>query len=1013
MSADPFGTADLRAAVLGTWRSSPARLREDANTEEDHARGYYRDRVLVDLAQNASDAAVRAGVPGRLLARLEVDDDGPLLTVANTGAPLDAAGVAALASMRASAKRDETGLVGRFGVGFAAVRAVADEIEVRSATGSVGFTLIGTRAALADAPAALAAEVARRGDWLPVLRLPFVSDAAPLPGYDTAVVARLRDAESVELVRAQLDAAGDPLLLALPGLVEIVVETPDAPPRRIAEVGSRWWVRTASGRLDPALTADRPVEERDRTTWQITWALPRPGTGPHPAPVLHAPTPTDDPCTLPALLIATFPLDPTRRRVVPGRLTDAVLDHAAQLYGELATQVAADGSPATGGPDPLALVPTGLPAGELDGQLAAKVLDVLARTPLLPGPAGLVEPAAAWVLAGAAGADRALVDALAARLPALVHMAPGRLTAARALGVAVRPLAEVVEELPAVAEGAAQLYAACEGVVSAEGEALAGLPVPLADGRVVRGVRGTVLLPASLVSRLAPVTLAALADWGVRVVDPAAAHPVLERLGASAVDAHGLLVHPAVRSAVLDRQEDPQDEVGEVAAAVLDLVRAVLDDDPDPRLPAWLGLVELPAADDEPTPAHGLVLPGSSAHRLFDDRVLAPVTASAVERFGAQVLAAVGVRAAPVVVHVPDVVADPLALDLDADTEAALVATTLDGWGDYLAELADRLGAGAWVGDLAAVADLDAVAPGAWPALLAGIGADRRLRDALVEPVRGERGTAPSYTTWWLRQRADLGLDHPFALAPGVLDGLLPAAPQVLAGAAAQVQAALGGVGSPSDLDLAAWAQLFDAVRGNAVEPGTAVRVWRAFAALADDRRGRTSARTTLPAHLPALLGPDAGPERVRVVEADAVVVPDGPMWLQRADLGPMLPCPAARAGALAALLDLPLAGDLADGRVEGAGVRQALPAGLVGVLGVGGGADVPQEWVEHDTLRVDGAPVEWWVDADDVPHATHLAGLACALAQVTGRWADRWVFEAVLVDPTRADEAGLDRALD
>ncbi|WP_328698680.1 sacsin N-terminal ATP-binding-like domain-containing protein, partial [Cellulomonas citrea] len=161
MSADPFGTADLRAAVLGTWRSSPARLREDANTEEDHARGYYRDRVLVDLAQNASDAAVRAGVPGRLLVRLEVDDDGLLLTVANTGAPLDAAGVAALASMRASAKRDETGLVGRFGVGFAAVRAVADEIEVRSATGSVGFTLAGTRAALADAPAALAAEVAR------------------------------------------------------------------------------------------------------------------------------------------------------------------------------------------------------------------------------------------------------------------------------------------------------------------------------------------------------------------------------------------------------------------------------------------------------------------------------------------------------------------------------------------------------------------------------------------------------------------------------------------------------------------------------------------------------------------------------------------------------------------------------------------------------------------------------------------------------------------------------------
>ena len=59
MTADVFGTRALRERVLGTWRADPARLREDANTEEDHARGYYRDRVVVELAQNAADAAVR------------------------------------------------------------------------------------------------------------------------------------------------------------------------------------------------------------------------------------------------------------------------------------------------------------------------------------------------------------------------------------------------------------------------------------------------------------------------------------------------------------------------------------------------------------------------------------------------------------------------------------------------------------------------------------------------------------------------------------------------------------------------------------------------------------------------------------------------------------------------------------------------------------------------------------------------------------------------------------------
>ncbi|NDZ90997.1 hypothetical protein G3I23_36640, partial [Streptomyces sp. SID10115] len=63
---DPFGTARLRRGVLDAWAAAPARFREDANAEEDLALGGYRDRLVVELAQNASDAAARAGVPGRL-----------------------------------------------------------------------------------------------------------------------------------------------------------------------------------------------------------------------------------------------------------------------------------------------------------------------------------------------------------------------------------------------------------------------------------------------------------------------------------------------------------------------------------------------------------------------------------------------------------------------------------------------------------------------------------------------------------------------------------------------------------------------------------------------------------------------------------------------------------------------------------------------------------------------------------------------------------------------------------
>ncbi|WP_418605238.1 hypothetical protein [Georgenia sp. SUBG003] len=60
--ADPFGTAALREAALTIWRRDPSRLRQDANLEEDHARGYYRDRVVVELAQRSGGPA-GTGVP--------------------------------------------------------------------------------------------------------------------------------------------------------------------------------------------------------------------------------------------------------------------------------------------------------------------------------------------------------------------------------------------------------------------------------------------------------------------------------------------------------------------------------------------------------------------------------------------------------------------------------------------------------------------------------------------------------------------------------------------------------------------------------------------------------------------------------------------------------------------------------------------------------------------------------------------------------------------------------------
>src|SRR5256885_3403734 len=136
MGDDPFATEAIRSRVLDGWRASVARFREDANAEEDLVRGGYRDRVLVELAANAADAASAAQTPGRL--RFELIDDA--LVASNVGAPLDAAGAEALSTLRASAKRDPDDTVGRYGVGFAAVLAVTVEPTIASRTGGVRWS---------------------------------------------------------------------------------------------------------------------------------------------------------------------------------------------------------------------------------------------------------------------------------------------------------------------------------------------------------------------------------------------------------------------------------------------------------------------------------------------------------------------------------------------------------------------------------------------------------------------------------------------------------------------------------------------------------------------------------------------------------------------------------------------------------------------------------------------------------------------------------------------------------
>ncbi|GAB2467830.1 sacsin N-terminal ATP-binding-like domain-containing protein [Xylanimonas ulmi] len=1018
MTADPFGTQALRRAVLDAWRASPTRLREDANLEEDHARGYYRDRVVVELAQNAADAAARAGVPGRLTLRLDESGDAPVLRAANTGAPLDADAVASLASLRASSKG--AGQVGRFGVGFAAVRAVSDDVTIRSATGGVRFSAAATRAQVSEAG------IDTPPGHLAVLRLPFAAE--PAPGDGAVVELTLRDREAVEAVRAQLDAVDDALLLALPALAQVVIEVDGEGRRMLDDVGSRWLTRHADGELAADDVADLPTEQR-RTAWSLVWALPRSASSggalgstgdaaPSRRGVLYAPTPTDVPLTFPALLVATFPVDPGRRRVLPGRATERLAAAAGRAYAALLADVAAEH-----GAQALALVPGDLPAGEVDAAIREAAIDALRTTPLLPaGDGALIAPRDAVLLVGPLGQDADVAAVLGA-----VPLATPLHTTARRLGARVAPVADLLEDLPsgmAPAQWRA-VYAALapHAADPAVREALAGAAVPLADGRVAHGARGLVM-PAtaseptgsSAAARPHPQgtdaaasALRAAEALGVRVVHPEATHPVLERVGAAPFDPRAVLADPAVRSTALAAAQEALDAGGEPgpvsferagrgsgldADGAPDVVDAVLwlagagagagsgAGSGSGGAPFWVGEMPVRVVAGGLAALRETALPGSWAATHLD--ALDVVDPREVAAFGAAALRAAGTHDGLDLYTVRDVVTPGPDDEPDPANEDD-PAGWLAGWSDYLGALADHWGPDVLFDELDAVADLDAVAEGSWPDALARIASDPDLRRTLLaapRPGAGARrgaGPAPSYTAWWLRRR----LGAPFALHDDV--PLLPPVPAAARGLDDEALRALGGVGSLGDVGPDDWPTVLDALPpvGASLPLADAFAVWRGLAAIAADLapEARASALASLPDRLPALRG-----GAIVVADADDVVVAPASRWAQ---LGPVLPAPPGAVDALADLLDLPVAQDRApdtapgdagqDFGHDGGGEPQPIDARVAAL-----DPRLPASWRRHDRLTVAGVPVAYWAH-DGVAHATSEDALAGALADLLG----------------------------
>ncbi|MFD9790246.1 sacsin N-terminal ATP-binding-like domain-containing protein [Streptomyces sp. NPDC059070] len=1024
--ADPFGTARLRRGVVDAWAATPARFREDANAEEDLALGGYRDRLVVELAQNAADAAARAGVPGRLRLTLHPGAPGeqPVLAAANTGTPLDATGVESLSTLRASAKRRDAGTsVGRFGVGFAAVLAVSDEPAVVGRTGGVRWSLAEARDLAAEAARfspGLGDELRRRDGHVPLLRLPLPAEGSAPEGYDTVVVLPLRDEPAEDLVRRLLAEIDDALLLTLPGLVEVVVDTPDGTRvlRRSEQDGyvhiddtrdglNRWRTVSAAGALEPALLADRPVEERLRPHWSVTWAVPVDLDGapqrPRTAPVVHAPTPTDEPLGVPALLIASLPLDTARRHPAPGPLTDFLVERAAEAYAALL----GDWQPVSTGT--LDLVPGPLGRGELDGALRAAVLERLPRVaflaPAVPSeelPA--LRPFEAEVVEGA-GADT--VKVLAEVLPTLLPAGLERRAELRTLGVGRLPLGDAIERIGGAERAPEWWYRLYDTLAGVDPDRLSGLPVPLSDGRTAVGPR-QILLPLA-------DTPADLARLGLKVAHAAAAHPLLEKLGALPATPRAVLTTAQVRAAVagsLDGGEiwdEDAPDADELAETVLALVR---DAGLEPGDEPWLGALALPDEDGELAPAGELVLPGSPFASVVRAGELAEVDAELAERWGEQPLAACGVLATFALVRATDVVLDPDELeprDGDfAEPDDAGLLDAVDVWCEDLLDQLPHTPVPPVATEIVAVRDLDLVDDDAWPQALAML-ARPPLRDALTQPVRvllpdGTTETVRPYTAWWLRGHPVLGGRRPAGLRAAGSDPLLSGLYESADATGFDDEQVLRALGVRTSV-----AALLD-------EPGGAAEL---LARLADDGLPVTGAQlhalytaladldpeqVTLPDELRAVVDGE-----VRVVDAADAVVADAPDLLPLTDGLPLLPVAPARAAELAELLQVRRLGETASAEVTTVGTEHEVPEPVRTLLGPA----APLSYFEHEELLAGGVELDWRRAPDGAVHAATLEGVAAGLAWAAGQWPRRFEVAALLEDPTRTTELSRARWFD
>ncbi|MGL4304718.1 MAG: sacsin N-terminal ATP-binding-like domain-containing protein [Mycobacteriaceae bacterium] len=694
--ADPFGTRELRIANLDSWKNSPTRFREDSAIEQDFLHGGYRDRLLTELAQNAADAAAKAGCSGSLWIDVEYGDSGTKLLVSNVGAPLDKEGVQALCALRSSNK---SGAVGKFGVGFTSVLAVSSEIDILSISGSVSFSAEKTQKALQDNQINLQVRA-------PVLRLAWPSTKAPLSGADTTIVLQLNSDIDVDDLLSSMKMEALDILLELPILRSMTI-CGEAVTRREKSINSyftevvigqqKWWSFAGSGSNIFAKI-------------QLNTLVPNGND------VLRSPTRSDEELSLPLLIVTDVDMQPDRRRVLPGvSFVPIAKDYASCI-------VALDDS------QRLAALPVpGFPRSAVDEQLRFAIKEQLSVTAWIPGcrpDKSLLKPDDAVLFPGLSAL---LAEVLAEVLPDLAcpeysHTAAAQVLAS--LGVEIIGFAKLIEALSGIDREPQWWLKVYEGLsemaaTSLDMEELAGIPVPLVDGRMIFGPKSTVV--CSGLEKFSGELDSVLE--GMRIVHPDVQHPLLSRLGSRVIAISDIFYETEFRSKLEHLHEESDAVIAGFSTAVLTLVDHC-GEDYDP--PNWLGSLLVKDSDDAWSRLDELLIPGAPiAKILINNSPFGLIDERIVAQFGIALLRRVGAVWTFLVVR-EDLPTGP---DHQLHDESR--------WWNSLDSEPESF---------AAVQDLDLIGPDNWNQALSLLAEDENTRPLLFE----KKG----YTAWWLRNHA-------------------------------------------------------------------------------------------------------------------------------------------------------------------------------------------------------------------------------------------------------------------